>query len=297
MNRKQLWMTVGVVVLACSLAAAQRITTFDAPGAGTGAGQGTFAQGINAFGTTWGYYIDGSGVAHGFIHTFYGGYINVNAPGAGTASGQGTFGYSLNPEGTLVGNSIDSNGVIHGYLRTVWGTITTFDAPGAGTGAGQGTIGYNINPEVRSPDTSGTPTAWRMLSCAPRAELLPMNVAGAGTGAGQGTGDSGRIALNAEGTLTGAYHRFTIMCFTLMCAQPDGTFTAFNAPGAGTGAGQGTDAGRSERGGLDPGTLHGFEQWRIHGFVRAPDGTSSNSMSPARAPAQDKARCRKSSTP
>ena len=47
MNRLQLWKVVSVVFLACGLASAQNITpsqhitTFSAPGAGTGAGQGT----------------------------------------------------------------------------------------------------------------------------------------------------------------------------------------------------------------------------------------------------------------
>jgi hypothetical protein len=38
MNRLQLWKVVSVVLLACGLASAQTITSFSAPGAGTGAG-------------------------------------------------------------------------------------------------------------------------------------------------------------------------------------------------------------------------------------------------------------------
>src|SRR5580698_8161138 len=42
MNPSQLWKVVSIVLLACGLASAQKhITVFDAPGAGTGAGQGT----------------------------------------------------------------------------------------------------------------------------------------------------------------------------------------------------------------------------------------------------------------
>ena len=43
------------------------ITEFDAPGAGTGAGQGTGASGINPAGTTEGNYNDSSNVFHGFV--------------------------------------------------------------------------------------------------------------------------------------------------------------------------------------------------------------------------------------
>lgn len=38
---------------------------FDAPGAGTETGQGTFPTGINEQGTVIGYYIDGSNLQHG----------------------------------------------------------------------------------------------------------------------------------------------------------------------------------------------------------------------------------------
>jgi hypothetical protein len=43
------------------------ITTFDAPDAGTGAGQGTFPLLNNASGQITGYSIDMNGVYHGFL--------------------------------------------------------------------------------------------------------------------------------------------------------------------------------------------------------------------------------------
>ena len=45
----------------------QRIITFDAPGAGTAAGQGTTALGIVPNGTISGFYADASSVLHGFL--------------------------------------------------------------------------------------------------------------------------------------------------------------------------------------------------------------------------------------
>jgi hypothetical protein len=46
-----------------------KITEFDAPGAGTGSGQGTFALNINPAGVVTGYYIDSSNLDHGFVRT------------------------------------------------------------------------------------------------------------------------------------------------------------------------------------------------------------------------------------
>ena len=122
-------------------------TTFDAPGAGTGAGQGTFAGDINPSGTIAGFYIDASGVNHGFVGT-PSAFITFEAPGAGTGPGQGTLVATvsgINPLGAITGNYFDASNVFHGYVRAPGGTFTTFEAPGAGTGAGQGTFAASIN--------------------------------------------------------------------------------------------------------------------------------------------------------
>ena len=43
------------------------ITTFEAPGAGTGQSQGTAPQSINKYGVITGWYTDSSGAGHGFV--------------------------------------------------------------------------------------------------------------------------------------------------------------------------------------------------------------------------------------
>ena len=43
------------------------ITTFDAPCAGTGSGQGTFPSGINSAGAITGFDMDNNTVSHGFV--------------------------------------------------------------------------------------------------------------------------------------------------------------------------------------------------------------------------------------
>ena len=119
------------------------MTTFDAPGAGTGFAQGTFALNINPAGEIAGEYHDASNVCHGFVRAPDGTITTFDAPGAGTGSGQGTFPSTvvcLNPAGPISGATIDNSNVYHGFVRAPNGTITTFDVPGAGTGPGQGTM-------------------------------------------------------------------------------------------------------------------------------------------------------------
>src|SRR5208337_797788 len=111
-----------------------KIITFDAPGAGTGAGQGTFPQGIVAGDAVAGYYVDANNLNHGFLRTADGTITTFDAPGAGTSAGQGTTVYGMNSSNAIVGIYWDTNNVGHGFLRHPRGTFTTVDAPGAGTG-------------------------------------------------------------------------------------------------------------------------------------------------------------------
>src|SRR6267143_580013 len=72
-----------------------RFITFDAPGAGTGAFQGTLAQSVNAAGAIAGYYDDASNAFHGFLRARDGTVTTFDAPGAGTLFGQGTTAMKL----------------------------------------------------------------------------------------------------------------------------------------------------------------------------------------------------------
>ncbi len=59
-----------LVALAISIPlSAQTITSFDAPGAGTGAGQGTRAYSINPSGTITGFFTDSANSAHGYVRS------------------------------------------------------------------------------------------------------------------------------------------------------------------------------------------------------------------------------------
>jgi hypothetical protein len=120
-----------------------KITTFDAPGAGTGTNQGTYVAtptgGINPAGEITGDSCDAV-TCHGFLRASDGAITTFDVPGSAFTNGN-----SINRAGAITGNDGDASGVFHGYLRSPDGSFTIFDAPGAGTGANQGTGGFGIN--------------------------------------------------------------------------------------------------------------------------------------------------------
>jgi hypothetical protein len=120
------------------------IATFDAPGAGAAAGQGTFALGINEAGVIAGSYLDANNVYHGFVRTRDGTITAVDVSGAGAAPFQGTLPSNINSEGAITGNYVDAN-ASHGFLRATDGTLTTFDVPSVGTAHGGGTTPVSNN--------------------------------------------------------------------------------------------------------------------------------------------------------
>src|SRR6201984_3250743 len=131
------------------------ITTFDAPGAGTAAGQGTIAFAINLSGAIAGFTRDTNNARHGFLRATDGTFTIFDDPNAGTCStscgnignGQGTRAYAINPLGQIVGFYTDNTARCHGYVRAANGTFTQIDAPDDGTGPfPQGTFPSNITP-------------------------------------------------------------------------------------------------------------------------------------------------------
>jgi hypothetical protein len=194
-----------LIALAISIPlSAQTITTFDAPGAGTGAFQGTYAFNIAPTGTIIGFTRDAGNVRHGFIRSQQGSYTIFDAPNAGTAAGQGTRAYSINPAGEITGFFFDSVTVAHGYVRSNQGVITVFDAPGAGTGPGQGTC--CVSPLIINPngaiagyyvDSSGVSHGFLRDE---NGVITTFDVPGAGTGAGEGKFS---YAISQTGAITG----------------------------------------------------------------------------------------------
>jgi hypothetical protein len=74
---------IGGLLSAPWLQAQGEITSFDAPGAGTGSFQGTFPQQMTAAGRIVGYYRDNNGMNHGFVRSVQGQFTTIDVPGAG----------------------------------------------------------------------------------------------------------------------------------------------------------------------------------------------------------------------
>jgi len=212
-----------------------RIITFNVPGAGTGAGQGTVGIGVNKRGSIVGYYADANGLNHGFVRNPDGKIIKFDPKGS-----TGTFVYGLNSEGAITGFYSDANNAYHGFLRAPHGKITTFDASGAGTGPGQGTITGDINDfgAIAGYYYDASNVAHGFLRY-DDGTITTFDALGAGTAASQGTFPQFFSALTDFGAMTGfyvdangVYHGFV--------RDLSGTMTAFDALGAGTGGGQGT---------------------------------------------------------
>jgi hypothetical protein len=262
-----------LIALAISIPlSAQTITTFDAPGVGTGAFQGTYATNINPSGTIIGFSRDANDVRHGFVRSQDGSFTIFDAPGAGTAAFQGTRAYATSPSGTITGFFIDSVNAVHGYVRSNQGLITVFDAPGAGTGPfPEGT--FPFSPLIINPN--GAITGWSTDSALVSHGFLrdrnggftTFDVPGAGTEAGQGTFP---FAISLGGEITGFYVDGTNANHGFL-RDKKGAITTYDVPGAGMGPGQGTFGG-----GLTPnGTIMGnyFDADNLsHGFLRDRNG-------------------------
>jgi hypothetical protein len=134
------------------------ITTFDAPGAGTSPGHGTFVFAVdclNPAGAIATASLDASNVFHGVLRAPDGTMTTFDAQGAGTGLFQGTLRLGINQAGTIEGFYVDPGDVNHGFVRVSDGTITTFDVPGAGTAI----------RSMRSPDTILTRGMCFTVSC------------------------------------------------------------------------------------------------------------------------------------
>jgi hypothetical protein len=280
-------------VLLCTLglglsvnAGATTITTFDAPGAGTGVNQGTTGFGINPAGAITGFMRDANFARHGFVRAPDGTITVFDDPNAGTCTvscgtignGQGTRAYAINPAGAITGFFTDNSGRCHGYVRAANGTFTQIDAPDAGTGPfPQGTFPSNITPMGINP--AGTITGFYV-----DASSVQHGFVRAPNGSITEFDPPGSIftdpnAIDQTGAIAGFYFDANFVGHGFL-RTPDGTITSFDAPGADmTGDGNGTFGV-----GLTPsGEVEGVFvdiNGVLHGFVRSAQGTFSTYDSP-----------------
>jgi hypothetical protein len=205
------------------------ITSFDAPGAGLGAGldQGTVAFAISDRGVIVGQYQDSNFVFHGFVRHPDSLFNTFDAPNAGTGANQGTLAWDINPAGTTAGTYIDGSGVYHGFVRSPRGKFTSFDPPGS-------ILTYPCEETCLSPD--GTITGFYLDSTdtyhgfvrTPDGQITTIDAPGAGTGGYLGT----LAASIAAGAITGYFIDENDIVHGFLRAA-DCTFTTIDVPGAG----------------------------------------------------------------
>jgi hypothetical protein len=89
------------------------IVAFDAPGAGTGANQGSYPSAITPTGIITGDYLDAAFLPHGFLRGPGGTIVSFDAPG-GTSTA--TIPLGINPSGTITGYYYSDAASVHGFV-------------------------------------------------------------------------------------------------------------------------------------------------------------------------------------
>jgi hypothetical protein len=280
------WMSPTVVCLFAALAMtvqanAKRIIKFDAPNSGTVAYAGTFATGINFFGTITGNVTDNNFGTHGFVGTpdsvgtpDGNGFTNFDAPGADPSVGC-TCPVGINDLGAVVGYYIDTNRVNHGFVRSPSGKLTQFDDSEAGTAANQGTSAASINDwgMVTGSYVDNNGASHGFLRT-PDGKITNFDDSEAGTGAYQGTSPQ---SINNLGVVAGYYADGNYFLHGFL-RTPHGKFTSFEAPGA-----VDTSFGTIVYGINDLGVVAGYwfdANYVAHGLLRTPDGKFTSFEAP-----------------
>ena len=220
------------------IASTGSITEFDALGAGTGKNQGTFPASINTTGDIAGMYFDASNAYHGFVRSAAGTITQFDVPGAPTTTGhRGTTPLSINAGGDITGSYVDANDVRHGFVRSAAGSFTTFDVPGAAAAAKQGTNPLSINTagDITGFYVDANGTFHGFVRAANGTITAPIDAPGAGTGTSAKLSFKGTLpdSINTGGDIAGVYGDANSVNHSFILSA-GGTFTTFDAPGAGT---------------------------------------------------------------
>ncbi|MBV9617748.1 MAG: hypothetical protein JO201_00915 [Verrucomicrobia bacterium] len=222
--------------------------TFDDPAAGTcsancgaiGNGQGTRGYSINVFGEVAGFFTDNTAHCHGFIRSPNGTFTQIDAPDAGQGPfPQGTFVSEITPMGinavgVVIGFYVDASSVQHGFVRSPEGKITEFDPPGS------------TFTETNAIDLFGNVVGFYFDANSvgygylrdPRGNITKIDAPGADHTPGSFNGTF-CVGITLTGEIEGVFvdSNFILHGFT---RSPQGKYTTYNVPAAGTGPGQGT---------------------------------------------------------
>jgi hypothetical protein len=259
-----------------------KYSKFQAPGADTTAGSfnGTSPSAINDLGVVTGSYADANSFFHGFLRGPEGKYVTFDVPGVG---GYGTFPIAINLEATVVGYYSDANLLFHAFVRRADGKVVTYVGPNScasnGNAGCYGTGALDINILQTAvggyQDNSGNLVHHAYMRTA-GGKFTTFDAPGAGTGNNQGTGCPGCApGINSWGAIAGTYTD-TDNVFHGYLRSPEGKFTTFNAPGAGSGADEGTGCPSDCPVSLnDFGAVAGIyidATDTLHGYLRSPEG-------------------------
>jgi hypothetical protein len=258
--------------------AKSRMVTFEAPGAGTGASQGTgcfgCTFGLNNWGAIAGTYLDANNVYHGFLRSPEGKFTTFEAPGADTTvnSGNGTFAESINDLGEITGNYADATGTAHGFVRSLWGTFTTFDVPGGANGSFP--IFVNLEGAVAGYSLDANLLFHAFLRYPDGTFAVFVGPDSCTSGLSAGCYGSAATYVNLVGESVGGFQDPNLAIHGLI-RSPEGRFTTFDAPGAGTGPFQGTGCPGCNFGVNYSGAIAGTYTDAnnvFHGFLHSPEG-------------------------
>lgn len=240
-----------------------QIVSFDAPGAGLGAGldEGTIPVAVNDQGVIVGELLDPSLLFHAFIRYPDGSFTTFQASGAGTGAFQGTEAFSIDPEGVVAGVYFDSSNVEHGFVRALDGTSTTIDPPGSAA---------TMVCEETCINNAGVITGFYS-----DASSITHGFVGARDGKITVFDAPGAVAftlgasINEEGTIAGYFNDGADHGFL---RSSHGDFTVFDVPGVLAAGGLGTAAfSINTLGAVTGATLDA--KVSLHGYERFADGT------------------------
>ena len=192
------YLMLAITLLLCAPLFGQTpsFTSFDAPGAGSGIGQGTFPVAINSEGVIAGYYIDSSFVSHGFVRQANGRIIQFIPPNMSNV-----FIYGINNGGQVLGKGSTTVRPIEqvAFIRYPDGTYTIISIAGSADLAG---TAINNKGEVAG-YYLGADGFWRSFVRDTSGHITVFGDPKASTAAGNGTF---AWAINDRGEIAGYYN-------------------------------------------------------------------------------------------
>lgn len=247
---------------------------FDAPGANPVVGC-TCPNGINDLGEVAGYDIDTNSAYHGFVRASDGHITTFDDSQAppGTGAYQGTTPVGINDVGEITGYYTDGNGASHGFVRTPDGKITTFDAPGASEGTYPGNINNFGVIAGTFYDTNYVGHGFVRTADGRITTFDPPNSFTGPTSYGTLNG-----FINDWGVIAGSYFDASTYVEYGYIRWPDGQFTEFAAPKAGTVVKNGDQSGTTVYAANLEGATTGLildDKFEAHSFVRAANGDAT----------------------